>query len=240
MNSTSLFHPEDEGVRDTLPNWLRIAWCILLYLLLHRSCYHAKTFQSRPDTLPDCIRVGPINDDVYEKEPDSAKKCSQCPTPALFPSQVGEKMQGHRSKVPKVQLSRNMALVRWCRWPSHAESAWGPRPPHSICARWPCLGLSSGKLLNRFPITLLNRVIQMQKGYGNIAYTSDRHIARLVSIISTFNAVALLIGAIASLYAVSSSKTKLVIIAIFTSLFAINVGLLTNARHAELFGASAA
>jgi len=48
-----------------------------------------------------------------------------------------------------------------------------------------------------------------------------------------------LIGAIVCLYAVVSPTKKLGIIAAFTTLFAANVGLLTNARRAELFAATA-
>ena len=81
--------------------------------------------------------------------------------------------------------------------------------------------------------------VQTQKRHGSIRYTSDGRMVRFVAILSTINAAALLIGAIVSLYAVTSPKIKLGIIALFTSLFAINVGVLTNARHAELFAATA-
>lgn len=82
-------------------------------------------------------------------------------------------------------------------------------------------------------------VFQVRKGHGNISYASDRHIARFVAVLSTVNAAALLVGAIVSLYAVASTKKKLGIIAVFTTLFTANVGVLTNARRAELFAASA-
>lgn len=72
-----------------------------------------------------------------------------------------------------------------------------------------------------------------------IVYVSDNRITRAVKILSTFNAAALLVGAIVSLYAIESEKTKLGVIALFTALFAANVGILTNARRAELFAATA-
>ncbi|KAF2027640.1 hypothetical protein EK21DRAFT_71367 [Setomelanomma holmii] len=75
---------------------------------------------------------------------------------------------------------------------------------------------------------------------GNIVYASDRHVARFVTILSTINAAALLVGAIVSLYAIDSPRRKLGIIALFTALFAANVGILTNARRTELFAATAA
>ncbi|KAF2866287.1 hypothetical protein BDV95DRAFT_598925 [Massariosphaeria phaeospora] len=82
-------------------------------------------------------------------------------------------------------------------------------------------------------------LFQTRGSYGNIAYSSDRRIAQFVAVLSTINAAALLIGAIVSLYAVASPKKKLGIIAVFTRLFATNIGILTNARRAELFAACA-
>jgi xanthosine utilization system XapX-like protein len=71
-------------------------------------------------------------------------------------------------------------------------------------------------------------------------YAPDRRVARFVTILSTLNAAGLLVGAIVSLYSINSPKTKLGIIALFTALFAINVGIFTNARQSELFAATAA
>lgn len=53
-------------------------------------------------------------------------------------------------------------------------------------------------------------------------------------------AALLLVGAIAVLYVVNSDKVKLGLIAIFTTIFAASVGLLTNAKRSEIFGATAA
>lgn len=75
---------------------------------------------------------------------------------------------------------------------------------------------------------------------GQIAYASDIHIARFVNVISIFLAAMLLIGAIIGLYVVESPKKRLAMLATFTVLFAIGVGLLTNARKPELFAATAA
>ncbi|KAH7413880.1 hypothetical protein DE146DRAFT_750072 [Phaeosphaeria sp. MPI-PUGE-AT-0046c] len=73
-----------------------------------------------------------------------------------------------------------------------------------------------------------------------MAYASDRAIATFISWFSTFLAALLLIGAIIVLYKVWSSDWRLGLIATFTCLFAGSVGLLTNARRAELFAATAA
>jgi hypothetical protein len=86
---------------------------------------------------------------------------------------------------------------------------------------------------------ILSYAQQTPQRHGDIRYTSDRRIAGFIAIVSTINAAALLIGAIVSLYTVASPRKKLGIIAGFTSLFAINVGVLTNARRAELFAATA-
>ncbi|KAF1842059.1 uncharacterized protein K460DRAFT_435383 [Cucurbitaria berberidis CBS 394.84] len=74
----------------------------------------------------------------------------------------------------------------------------------------------------------------------SIAYASDRAISSFIAWFSTFLAALLLIGAIVVLYKVRSPDWRLGLIATFTSLFASSVGLLTNARRAELFAATAA
>jgi len=50
----------------------------------------------------------------------------------------------------------------------------------------------------------------------------------------------LLIGSITSFYLVSSATAKLVMITLFTAAFALSVGLMTNARRAEIFAGTAA
>ncbi|OCK84034.1 hypothetical protein K432DRAFT_289795 [Lepidopterella palustris CBS 459.81] len=75
---------------------------------------------------------------------------------------------------------------------------------------------------------------------GMIAYASGRLIGHFVATLSIFLAAVLLIGAIVALYIVRSPKRKLGIVAGFTVGFAGSVGLLTNARRAEVFGATAA
>jgi hypothetical protein len=75
---------------------------------------------------------------------------------------------------------------------------------------------------------------------GHIANISDRGISHFVGWISVVLSAVLLIGAIASLYVVQSQNWRLGMIASFTMLFAVCVGLLTNARRAEVFAATAA
>ena len=63
------------------------------------------------------------------------------------------------------------------------------------------------------------------------------------AIISTIFSAVLLVGAIVSLLATSGSSSnglRVAIVVIFTCVFALVVGLLTNARRAEIFGATAA
>ncbi|KAH6651846.1 hypothetical protein BKA67DRAFT_693088 [Truncatella angustata] len=75
---------------------------------------------------------------------------------------------------------------------------------------------------------------------SDISYISGRSISSFISYLSTLLAAILLIGAIIVLYKVTEPNKKLGLLAIFTCLFAISVGLLTNARRAEVFGATAA
>ncbi|OCL01209.1 hypothetical protein AOQ84DRAFT_351025 [Glonium stellatum] len=73
-----------------------------------------------------------------------------------------------------------------------------------------------------------------------IVYASDRRMARFVIVLSITLAVVILVGSIVSLYIVRSPNKKLGMIAAFTVIFASSVGVLTNARRAELFAVTAA
>jgi hypothetical protein len=81
---------------------------------------------------------------------------------------------------------------------------------------------------------------QAGKRDRQIAYVSDIYIVRFVNVISISMAAILLIGAIIGLYVVQSPKKRLGMMATFTILFGIGVGLLTNVRKLELFAATAA
>ena len=77
---------------------------------------------------------------------------------------------------------------------------------------------------------------------SEIFYYPQRRIQRAGAVISIIFSAILLIGAIVSLMLVSdrSINIRVAMIVLFTSLFALVVGLLTNARRAEIFGATAA
>ncbi|KAF0325521.1 hypothetical protein GQ607_007272 [Colletotrichum asianum] len=68
----------------------------------------------------------------------------------------------------------------------------------------------------------------------------EHSISIAVAVISTLIAAILLIGSITGLYFVKNDAAKLGLIAFFTSLFALSVGLTTNARRAEIFAGTAA
>jgi hypothetical protein len=68
----------------------------------------------------------------------------------------------------------------------------------------------------------------------------ERHVVLAVALISFFVASLLLIGVIVGLYFEQDPKRRLVMIGVFTGIFALSVGLLTNARRAEIFAATAA
>ncbi|RTE84831.1 hypothetical protein BHE90_000608 [Fusarium euwallaceae] len=74
----------------------------------------------------------------------------------------------------------------------------------------------------------------------SVGYASGKRISAFISYLSTILAALLLIGAIVVLYNTDSDDLKLGLIALFTIIFAASVGLLTNARRAEVFGATAA
>jgi hypothetical protein len=67
-----------------------------------------------------------------------------------------------------------------------------------------------------------------------------RHIKLTVSTSSTILAAVLLIGAIISLYFVTGQEARLGLIAMYTVLFAASIAMLSNAKEAEVFAATAA
>ncbi|EHK50253.1 hypothetical protein TRIATDRAFT_280152 [Trichoderma atroviride IMI 206040] len=73
-----------------------------------------------------------------------------------------------------------------------------------------------------------------------VGYASGKKISIFISYLSAILAALLLVGAIIILYRTKSNDVKLGLLALFTTLFAASVGLLTNAKQAEVFGATAA
>ncbi|KAK1241109.1 hypothetical protein MKX08_001083 [Trichoderma sp. CBMAI-0020] len=73
-----------------------------------------------------------------------------------------------------------------------------------------------------------------------VGYASGKKISTFISYLSAILAALLLVGAIIILYKTKSNDLKLGLLALFTTMFAASVGLLTNAKQAEVFGATAA
>ena len=75
-----------------------------------------------------------------------------------------------------------------------------------------------------------------------IFYYPRQRIQRVGAVITAFFSAILLIGAIVCLLLLSdrSMNLRVGMIVLFTSLFALVVGLLTNARRADIFAATAA
>ncbi|KAL3459155.1 hypothetical protein BJX64DRAFT_291552 [Aspergillus heterothallicus] len=77
-------------------------------------------------------------------------------------------------------------------------------------------------------------------GLNRIGRFNEKSISIAVAAISISVASFLLIGSIVGLYLVKDDAVKLALIAAFTAVFALSVGLMTNARRAEIFAATAA
>ena len=73
-------------------------------------------------------------------------------------------------------------------------------------------------------------------------YYPRHRIQAASAVISVFASAFLLIGGVVSLLSTSDARTapRIGLIVVFTSIFAAVVGLLTNARRSEIFGATAA
>ena len=76
--------------------------------------------------------------------------------------------------------------------------------------------------------------------HGNTVHYSQAGIARLGAVLGPVTASLLLVGSIAVLYSVSSMKLRLTAIGLFTAIFSLGLGLLTNGRMVEVFSATAA
>ena len=77
-------------------------------------------------------------------------------------------------------------------------------------------------------------------GRLRIGRFSEESISVAVAVINTVIAALLLVGPIIGLYFVKKDSVKLSMLAAFTAAFAVSVGLVTNAKRAEIFGATAA
>lgn len=87
------------------------------------------------------------------------------------------------------------------------------------------------KILNKF----------QEDGYrGDVAYISEAKITRAVNLFGMFITALLLICAIVNLYLIQNPNTRLGLIGGYTCAFALSLGILTNARRAELYGSTAA
>lgn len=75
---------------------------------------------------------------------------------------------------------------------------------------------------------------------NSLAYISEHRLHLFVVTVYVILAAALLFGAIYNLYFVKDDQKRLGLIAGYTIFFALCVGLLTNARRSEIFGACAA
>lgn len=81
---------------------------------------------------------------------------------------------------------------------------------------------------------------QRPRGTSSLAIISQSRISIVVDIINILLAAAFLFGAICNLFYVQRSQVKLGLIAGYTVAFAMAIGLVTNAKRAEIFAASAA
>ena len=92
-----------------------------------------------------------------------------------------------------------------------------------------------------FPTLFMRRSQKAGRdGRSFAASLSEKRLQIFVAMVNVVLAAAMLFGAIYNLYYVSSNKTKLGLISGYTIAFALCVGMLTNSRRSEIFGACAA
>ena len=76
--------------------------------------------------------------------------------------------------------------------------------------------------------------------WGRMYYFKSSIISQIVSVIAVVISALFLNGAIVTLYFVTPMGARLGILSAFTASFAATIGLLTNAKRAEIFAATAA
>ncbi|GES58894.1 hypothetical protein ATEIFO6365_0003017700 [Aspergillus terreus] len=107
---------------------------------------------------------------------------------------------------------------------------------------YPALGGQAKTFLDA-PQDLFADILQEElsrDGLHRIGRFNERSISIAVAVISIIVAAVLLVGCITALYFITNDTAKLGMIAAFTATFALSVGLMTNARRAEIFAATAA
>jgi len=128
-------------------------------------------------------------------------------------------MSLHRSR----EEDRLTSLIRYtCPWLFVVSET--QRPP--------------GPMFPEMQLTLFQKM--KQRTDSPLTYISERRLQVFVVVINIILPSALLFGAIYHLYNVTNAKTKLALVAVCTIAFAVCVGLFTNAKRSEVFGACAA
>jgi hypothetical protein len=91
-----------------------------------------------------------------------------------------------------------------------------------------------------FGYYLKSQNLEMPQSWAPMYYFPAKRVAWIVAILSILISALLLVGAILALYLIRSMRWWLAVIGIFTTVFAVSVGVLTNARRGEIFGTTAA
>ncbi|KAM7204001.1 hypothetical protein V8F33_001972 [Rhypophila sp. PSN 637] len=73
-----------------------------------------------------------------------------------------------------------------------------------------------------------------------VGYASGQKLSTFVGCLSAILAALLLFGSILALYKTTSPEAKLGLVVLFTSIFAISLSVLTNAKRSEIYGSTAA
>lgn len=95
-------------------------------------------------------------------------------------------------------------------------------------------------MLSNFIQNNMGVLFQRGERDNSVAYVSESHISTFVAVIATILSIALLFGAIVSLYFVQNPNALLGMVGGWTVCFAACIGLLTNAKRDQIFGATAA
>lgn len=167
-----------------------------------------------------------------------------------------------QSEVAKLKKPGNRTILAFTQWLEHSYRPLGGRAQTFLSKRDDLVALKAPHQADYLSILMrrywpakvcLDQYWVVTAGADSMQSTQgsqdrldgtgrfeERHVAIAVAVVDVIVAAILLVGSITSLYFVKSDFAKLGLITMFTALFALSVGLTTNARRAEVFGATAA
>ncbi|RYP65485.1 hypothetical protein DL769_006308 [Monosporascus sp. CRB-8-3] len=144
-----------------------------------------------------------------------------------------------QSEITKLKRPNKRVLDAYRQWFKKPDPVLGGQAKTFLDASNDLVALNTSETDHLWPADIPQEEL-CRDGLHRIGRFSEKSITIAGAVISTLVAAVLLVGSITALYFVTNDAAKLGMIATFTAAFALSVGLMTNARRAEIFAATAA